>query len=58
MRIRVVDVVVAHALFELGAMARIRRAGARRIVSCDSISHSTNSIEIAPLLAKALTGLA
>jgi phosphoribosylpyrophosphate synthetase len=37
MRIRVVDVVVAHAVFEPGAMARIRAAGARRIVSCDSI---------------------
>jgi ribose-phosphate pyrophosphokinase len=46
--------VVTHVLFEPGAMARIRRAGARRIVSCDSISHSTNGIEIAPLLAKGL----
>lgn len=56
MRIRIVDVVVAHPLFETGAVARIRAAGARRIVSCDTISHSTNAIEIAPSLAAALTG--
>jgi ribose-phosphate pyrophosphokinase len=57
MRIRSVDVVVAHALFEPGALTRIRAAGARRIISCDTIAHSTNGIEIAPLLAKALTGV-
>jgi ribose-phosphate pyrophosphokinase len=55
MRIRIVDVIVVHALFETGAVARIRAAGARRIVSCDTLSHSTNDIEIAPLLAATVT---
>jgi ribose-phosphate pyrophosphokinase len=49
-----VDVVVVHALFERGAITRIRGAGARRIVSCDTIVHPTNAIEIAPLLAETL----
>ena len=40
------------------SIAQIRDAGARRVVSCDTISHSTNRIEIAPLLAQTLTGLA
>ncbi len=57
MRVRVIDVVVAHPLFEPGALARLRAAGARRIVSCNSIRHSTNGIEIAPVLAQALTDL-
>jgi ribose-phosphate pyrophosphokinase len=57
MHIHLIYVVVVHALFERGAMARIRDAGAHRMVSCDTISHSTNGIEIAPLLAKALIGL-
>lgn len=52
--IRSVEVVVAHALFERGAIARIRAAGARRIVSCDSIEHSTNAIEIAAILVEAI----
>ena len=56
MRIEPIDVVVVHALFERGAIARIREAGARRIVSCDTIAHSTNAIDTATLLAEALTG--
>lgn len=49
-----VDVVVVHAIFAPGALARIRAAGVRRVVSCDSIPHPTNAISIAPLLAAAL----
>lgn len=49
-----VDVAVVHAIFAPGALARIRRAGARRIVSCDTIPHPTNAIPVAPLLAAAL----
>lgn len=46
-----VDVAVVHALFARGALARIRRAGARRVVSCDTIPHPTNAITVVPLLA-------
>jgi ribose-phosphate pyrophosphokinase len=49
-----IDSVVVHALFAKGAIARIRRAGVRRIVSCDTIGHPTNAIKTAPLMAEAL----
>jgi ribose-phosphate pyrophosphokinase len=49
-----VDAVVVHAVFAPGALAMVRRAGARRIVSCDTISHPTNAIRTAPLFAEAL----
>jgi ribose-phosphate pyrophosphokinase len=49
-----VDVVVVHAIFGAGALARVARAGARRIVSCDTLAHPTNRIPVAPLVADAL----
>ncbi len=49
-----IDSVVVHALFAKDAIGRIRRAGVRRIVSCDTIEHSTNAIKTAPLMAQAL----
>ncbi|HVN89708.1 MAG TPA: ribose-phosphate diphosphokinase [Candidatus Binataceae bacterium] len=56
-RIAPVDVIVAHALFERGAISLIRDAGARKIISCNSITHPTNRIDIAPLLADALRSM-
>jgi ribose-phosphate pyrophosphokinase len=52
--VRPVDAVVSHAIFAPGAQARIRAAGVRRLVSCDTIPHPTNAIGIAALLAAAL----
>lgn len=49
-----VDALVVHALFAPGALGRIRRAGIRRIVSCDTLPHPTNALRVAPLLAAAL----
>lgn len=49
-----VDVAVVHALCSADALARVRRAGARRIVSCDTVPHPTNAIAVAPLIAAAL----
>jgi ribose-phosphate pyrophosphokinase len=49
-----IDVIVVHAIFAPGAIGRIRRAGVRRIISCDTIRHPTNAISIVPLLAAAL----
>lgn len=49
-----IDAVVVHPLFAKGAIGRIRGAGVRRIVSCDTIGHPTNAIKTAPLLAEAL----
>jgi ribose-phosphate pyrophosphokinase len=52
--IGIVDAVVVHAIFASGAMDRIRGAGIRRLVSCDTIPHETNSIETTHFLADAL----
>lgn len=49
-----VDIAVAHALFDAEAEARLRRAGADRIVSSDSVPHSTNALDLAGVLAAAL----
>ncbi|HXQ47381.1 MAG TPA: ribose-phosphate diphosphokinase [Caulobacteraceae bacterium] len=45
---------VVHALFDAAAEARLRGAGVSRIVSTDSIAHSTNAAPLADLLAHAL----
>ncbi len=52
--IPVVEAVVVHAIFAAGALARIRRAGVRQIVSCDTIEHPTNGLGAAGELARAL----
>lgn len=49
-----VDVAVAHALFDAETEARLRAAGARRILSSDSVPHPTNAMELAGVLASAL----
>jgi ribose-phosphate pyrophosphokinase len=49
-----VDAVVVHAIFASGALARIRRAGVRQIVSCDTIEHSSNGLSTAREFAAAL----
>jgi len=51
---RVIDAVVVHAIFAPGALARIRRAGVRAIVSCDTIPHPTNGISTVPTVAQDL----
>ena len=51
---RPIDAIVSHAIFAPGARARIRAAGVRRLVSCDTIPHPTNAIGVAALLAAAL----
>lgn len=53
--VKTVDIAVVHAIFAPGAIAAVREAGARRIVSCDTIAHRTNTIGTASLLAAALS---
>lgn len=53
--VRTVEAVVVHAIFASGALSTIRRAGIRKLVSCDTIAHRTNAISVAPLIARALT---
>ncbi|MES2938552.1 MAG: ribose-phosphate pyrophosphokinase [Pseudomonadota bacterium] len=50
--------IAVHALFEDGAMERLKAAGAGRIASCDTVSHATNAIPLGPLLAQATQALA
>ena len=49
------SVLVTHALFLEGTLERLRQAGVTHIWSTDSIPHPTNRLELAPLLAGALT---
>lgn len=43
-----------HALFDSGALQRLQDAGVTRVVTCDTISHASNAIRLAPLLARAV----
>jgi len=52
--LRPIDAIVSHAIFAPGARTRIRAAGVRRLVSCDTIPHPTNAIGVATLVASAL----
>jgi ribose-phosphate pyrophosphokinase len=49
-----IDVAVAHVLLDDDATARLYRAGARRVISTDSVSHPTNAAALAPILAAAV----
>lgn len=51
---KTVDVAVVHAIFAGGALSAIRGAGARMVVSCDTIAHRSNAISTAPLVAEAV----
>lgn len=55
--IPIVDAAVVHAIFAEGALRRIRTAGIRKIVSCDTIPHPTNAIRSLPLLVTAVKEL-
>lgn len=46
--------VVVHALFDAQALQRLHDAGVARVVSCDTIAHSTNAIRLAVPLAGAV----
>ena len=45
---------VTHPLFCEGALERLAEAGAHTIISSDSISHDTNRLRLAPLIAPAV----
>jgi ribose-phosphate pyrophosphokinase len=49
-----IDIGVTHALFDEAAEARLEAAGARRIVSTDSVMHKSNRAPLAGVLAAAL----
>jgi ribose-phosphate pyrophosphokinase len=43
-----------HAVLAEGALERVCAAGARRLVTCNTISHPTNVVDVAALIARAL----
>lgn len=45
--------IAIHPVFADGAVADLRAAGAGRVVSCNTIRHETNAIDVAPLIAAA-----
>ncbi len=57
MGVQKVDCIVTHALFSRGSLTLLRRSGIRRIISTDTVPHSTNRIFVAPVIAKALKNL-
>jgi ribose-phosphate pyrophosphokinase len=46
--------IAIHALLDDAAMQDLRRAGASRFVSCDTVVHPSNAIALAPRLARAV----
>ena len=46
-----------HALFCGDALQALQAAGARQIVTCNSIAHATNAIDVRPDIARAAQGL-
>lgn len=45
---------VVHALFAPGADAALQGAGVARLVSCNTVPHATNALDVAPAVADAL----
>jgi len=46
-----------HALFADGAMAALHAAGVKRVVTCNSVVHPTNGIDVLPTIASATAQL-
>jgi len=49
-----ISVLVTHALFQGDSIQRLHEAGVSNIWSCNSISHATNAVSLAGLLAESL----
>lgn len=52
-----VEALVVHALHDADTAGRLAAAGIERLRSSDSVSHPTNSLRLAPLLARALQSM-
>jgi ribose-phosphate pyrophosphokinase len=49
--------IVVHALFAGAALAQLQAAGVERVVSCNTVVHASNAIEIDQALARAISPL-
>jgi len=52
--VNAVNVFVTHALFKEGALEIIRAAGVDKVWSTNSVEHDSNTLSLAPLIAKGL----
>lgn len=50
--------IAVHAVFDADALWRMLEGGVAKVVTCDTIAHSTNAIRLAPALAKAVRNIA
>src|SRR6056297_847284 len=48
--------IAIHPVFADGAVADLRAAGVGRVVSCNTIAHETNAIDVSPLIGDACRG--
>ena len=46
-----------HALFDSDTENKLRLAGAKQIITCNTIPHSTNKIDISDIIAKGIVEL-
>ena len=53
-KVKAVDCICVHAIMAEGAYAKLKKAGARKILSCDSIKHKSNAIELSRAISKAV----
>lgn len=51
---RTVTAICVHGLFVEGALEKLKKAGVSKIVSCNTISHKTNGIDVTSLLVSGL----
>jgi len=53
-----VDVALTHALFAEDALDVVKAAGVREVWSTDSVTHPSNAVSVAPMLARAMKDIA
>ncbi len=51
---KAVDCVCVHAVMAENAYAKLKKAGARKVLSCDSIKHKSNAIELSKVISEAV----
>lgn len=51
---KAVHCICVHGIFAENAYNKLKKAGAKNVISCNSIPHESNKIDLAPLIAKEL----
>lgn len=54
MKAKSITAIVVHGMFVGNAIAKLKKAGVKRIITTDCIEHNTNKIDVAPLLVEEL----